>query len=281
MGSNVVLRAALVAQVGCLLAGAPVQAAELQAGTAQAFEVYARLAEARMDKELRGESPFLWLDRLPETERLDVVNRVRSGQVVVGQVPASHSGDALTFKDARCHHWIGTVFIPVAVRDVLALMQAYERYPDVYRPAIRRARTLSRDGGHYKVFLQLFEKRVISVILNTESDVMYLPISSTRVQVRSVSTRIAEVRQADTTAEKELPAGSGLDHGFLWRFNNYCALDERDSGTYVQCESVSLSRDVPFAIRWLVDPFVSKVPRESLEFTLGAMARALTTRPAR
>ena len=95
------------------------------------------------------------------------------------------------------------------------------------------------------------------------------------MQVRSVSTRIAEVADADTPQQREQPVGR--DSGFLWRFNNYCALEERAEGTVVQCESISLSRDIPFGLGWLVGPFVNDVPRESLEFTLGAMRKALAT----
>ena len=68
----------------------------------------------------------------------------------------------------------------------------------------------------------------------------------------------------------------GHDSGFLWRFNNYCSLEERDQGTTVQCETVSLSRDIPTGLGWLIGPFVTSIPRESLELTLQAMRRALT-----
>jgi hypothetical protein len=68
----------------------------------------------------------------------------------------------------------------------------------------------------------------------------------------------------------------GHDNGFLWRFNNYCGLEGRKEGTYVQCETVSLSRDVPFGLGWFIRPFITGVPRESLEFTLNAMRTALT-----
>ena len=94
------------------------------------------------------------------------------------------------------------------------------------------------------------------------------------MQVRSRSTRIAEVRNAGAAAEHEEPVGH--DNGFLWRFNNYCALDHRDAGTYVQCESLSLSRDVPLGLGWLIGPFVTSIPRESLEFTLQAMRAAIS-----
>ena len=53
-------------------------------------------------------------------------------------------------------------------------------------------------------------------------------------------------------------------------------------GTYVQCESVSLSRAIPTGLGWLVGPFVTSIPRESLEFTLGSMRKrtALMQGPA-
>ena len=39
---------------------------------------------------------------------------------------------------------------------------------------------------------------------------------------------------------------------------------------FVECLSVSLSRRIPFGLGWLVKPFVSSMPRESLEGTLQA-----------
>src|SRR6202043_3168726 len=89
------------------------------------------------------------------------------------------------------------------------------------------------------------------------------------------TTRIAEVQHAGTSEEREKPVGH--DNGFLWRFNNYCGLEERNDGTYVQCESVSLSRTIPAGLGWLIGPFVTSIPRESLEFTLQTMRGALTS----
>jgi hypothetical protein len=87
--------------------------------------------------------------------------------------------------------------------------------------------------------------------------------------VRSYSTRIAEVREAGGGNETEAPVGR--DGGYLWRFNNYCSVEQQSDGAYVQCESLSLSRSVPMGLGWLVGPFVTSIPRESLEFTLGRM----------
>jgi hypothetical protein len=61
----------------------------------------------------------------------------------------------------------------------------------------------------------------------------------------------------------------------LWRLNTYWRLLERDGGTYLQCESISLSRGIPTGLGWLVGPFVTSIPRESLAFTLETTANRL------
>ena len=61
-----------------------------------------------------------------------------------------------------------------------------------------------------------------------------------------------------------------------WRFNNYCSLEEREEGTYMQCESVSLSRGLPLLVGAIVRPFVTSIPRETMAFTLTAAREHLT-----
>ena len=127
------------------------------------------------------------------------------------------------------HHWTGTTFIPGAtVERTVALMQGYERYQEIYAPNVRRSRTIARQGDRFTVYLRLFMKKVIGVVLNTENDVQYTRLTPSRVHVRSYSTRIAEVRDPGTKAEAEAPVGN--DSGFLWRFNNYCSLEGRAEG---------------------------------------------------
>jgi hypothetical protein len=64
----------------------------------------------------------------------------------------------------------------------------------------------------------------------------------------------------------------------MWRLNTYWRFLERDGGTYIQCESITLSRDVPFGLGWLIKPFVTEVPKESLNFTLNKAKAALAPR---
>ena len=43
---------------------------------------------------------------------------------------------------------------------------------------------------------------------------------------------------------------------------------------YAECRTVSLSRSIPFALRFVVRPFVESMPRESLVSTLEGVRKA-------
>jgi hypothetical protein len=109
-------------------------------------------------------------------------------------------------------------------------------------------------------------KKIISVTMNTEHDAQFVSLDPARTYSLLHSTRIAEVEDAGKPTEREKPIGR--DNGFMWRLNTYWRFMGRDGGTYIQCESVTLSRDIPFALGWLVGGFVTSIPRESLTFTM-------------
>ena len=265
---------ALSCSFALIVAAPDVNAADLQPGTLDAFNQYVTLTESRMDAELHGKSSFLWIDRLPESDRREAQRRLERGEFVISRLETRKDGRAIAVPNGLIHHWIGTILIPGASVDrVVTLMQNYERYQTLYAPNVRQSRTIARDGDHFTVSLQLFMKKVISVVLNTDNDVRYTRLASSRAHVRSFTTRITELQDAGSSSEVELPVGR--DSGFLWRFNNYCSLEERGEGTFVQCESISLSRGIPTGLGWIVGPFVTSIPRESLEFTLGHMRSAL------
>jgi hypothetical protein len=44
----------------------------------------------------------------------------------------------------------------------------------------------------------------------------------------------------------------------------------------VECEAVSLTRDVPTGLGWLVRPIIRDLPKESLESTLSETREALS-----
>ena len=251
------------------------EAADLQDRTRQAFDRYVEVTEARIEQELLQAGRGLWVDRLSQAQRADAEQQLRAGEVLVARLESRAGGKPLDIPDGKVHHWIGTVFIPGAtLARTIQMVQDYDQYPRIYQPAIRRSTTVARDGPRFKVSMQMFMKKVISVVLNADFDVVYRSLGPTRMYVPSVATRIAEVENPDTPQAREKPVGQ--DNGFLWRFNNYCLFEERDGGTYMQCESVSLSRAIPIGLGWLIGPFVTSIPRESLTFTLSSARRHLT-----
>jgi hypothetical protein len=76
--------------------------------------------------------------------------------------------------------------------------------------------------------------------------------------------------------EHEKPPGD--DDGFLWRMETWWRMVEADGGVYVQSEVVSLTRDIPAGLGWLIGPFVTSIPKESLTFTLDATRKAVEMR---
>jgi hypothetical protein len=67
------------------------------------------------------------------------------------------------------------------------------------------------------------------------------------------------------------------DHGtgIIWRLYSIARYQERDGGVYVELEAIALSRDIPGALRWLVEPIVRRVSRSSLVLSLQETADAV------
>ncbi len=266
---------AVCAAAGWLSAVAVVNAAELKTKTLEAWDRYVKVTEARMQTELAGQAPFLWVDRLSEDDRDEAYAKLRAGEVVVDGLETRDGDLKIDVPDGKVHHWIGTILIPgVTLDQTIALVQDYDRYAEIYGPDVRESRLLNQDESRFRVYFQFFTKKVWTVVLNTEHDVEYQYLDDGRAHVPSYSTRILEVEHSDTPDQREKPEGN--DRGTMWRFNNYCSFEERDDDIYMQCESITLSRGIPFFLSVFLRPFVNGVPREKLTSTLEATRRHLT-----
>jgi hypothetical protein len=269
----------------CALAG-PASAEDLKPKTVEAYDHYVQLTEAQIDSELERRQPYLWVESLPEDRHATAEAQLRAGQVVIERLDTPDLGDSgkrISVPDGMIHHWIGTVFIPGAtLAQTLALEEDYDHHQDYFRPDVMRSKILRHDGNDFTIELRLYKKKVITTVLDTEHDVHYMLADSTHAWSRSRTTRIQEVDNAGETDERLEPAGH--DRGFLWRMNTYWRFEEKVGGTYVECQSISLTRDIPAGLGWLIGPYVTSVPRESLTFTLAttrsAVLRRITSRAA-
>jgi hypothetical protein len=245
-------------------------AAELQPKTAAAFDRYVQATEARMARP----PAFLWVDRGGEPARRKTQDALKRGELVIDAIDRADTGISRHVPDGIVHHWVGAVFVPGGTVDAaLALLQDYDRHSSIYAPAVSRSKLLAHDGDRFRMHLRFTMTRVITVVVNTDNEAVFARDGRDRAHSRIRSTRIAQVENAGTPQERELPVGN--DGGYLWRLNSYWRLLDRDGGVYIECESISLTRDIPFGFGWIVSPFVTSLPRESLAFTLQTTRRTL------
>lgn len=253
-----------------LVVSMAIHAAELNAESSAAFRAY---------------------DQQVEHEFL---SRVSVGRVVSLQDQTSRSGQRANVQSgaepnpkdvgsAYIHDWVGAIFIPGGTAAaVKAVLQDFERHKEYFQPEVIDSKLLSRNGNEFRSALRLRKKKILTVILNSEFSTRFAELSPQTGYSIARSLRISEVEHPGAANERELPAGQG--QGFLWNLNSYWSWHERNGGVYVECRALSLSRDVPTGLGWIVNPIIRDLPKESLEATLqntGKAVLAISARSAR
>jgi hypothetical protein len=249
-------------------------ATDLQPQAAQAYDRYVQLTQAQVDSELAKGGPYLWVERLPEARRAAADQQLRNGQIVIERLYTLDDGKTIPVSGGIIHHWIGTIFVPHAtLTQTLSFMQDYDHKVDYFKPDITRSKILRHEGDDYFVLLRFYKKKIITTVIDTDQQVHYHVVDDTHAWSRSRTTRVQEVENPGQSNEKLEPEGH--DRGFLWRMNTFWRFQQKDGGTYIECQAISLTRDIPTGLGWMVGPFVSSVPKESLTFTLATARAAL------
>lgn len=253
----------------------PTLASELKPHTAEAFDRYVQLTEARILSEVAGPGNFLHIDSLSVEERNSILARVHSGDVVLEPIRTLDNGKEIHVPNGLVHHWLAIGFIPGTTLDhTLALAQDYARHPQLYAPDVQQARVLAHDGQHFSVHYRFYRHAIVTVVYNTEFTADYSLPDPSRGYCLTRSVRIAEVQNPGHSDEKELPVGN--DHGYMWRLNLYARYLEKDGGVYVEIEFVALSRSVPWMFAFLVNPYLRSIPRDYLTNYIHATRKALS-----
>jgi putative flippase GtrA len=243
-------------------------AAELQPRTLAAWEAYQR----QVDDRYRKDATFAH-DAFGRDKNWRGVARGGAIAMFEAERPLP-GGQTVDVPDGTINHWVGAVFIPGAtLPDVLQdLKQNAGKESQSYEDVIA-SKLIERNGERLRVFLKLRRDSVITVHYNTEHDVEYRTIDATHASSRSMATKIAELANAGTSTEREKKPGE--DRGFLWRLNAYWRYEQVPGGVLIECESISLSRSIPFALRLFVTRAVKGIARESLEKTLRGLRGTL------
>jgi len=255
-----------VAMVGMLLgSSAAVVAAHLSSEATAAWNVYARATEARIAGELRSSSGFLALDF--QSDAVATSRALLAGDVIVRAMEASrNNGRPIEVPAARVEHWLGAVLIPgiTAARLVDALEEGPPPSDDVLKSAV-----LERGPDWMLVSMRLQRKAIVTVVYDTEHVVTFTRRAPSRATSTSTAVRIVEIVDANTPQEHQVRTDN--DRGFLWRLNAYWRYQDVAGGVVAECESLTLSRDVPSVVRFLVNPVIERTARESMTRTLTAL----------
>jgi hypothetical protein len=244
-----------------LLSSLSALAAGLGPQTERSYQTYLANYESKLAKR----NTFLFID-----SEEGLRDRVRKGEIFVEERRPSNEPP-----NALIHHYEGAVFIPNTKLDrVLAFLQDYDNHKKYYAPEVIDSRILEHDGNHFRVRMRLLKKKVLTVVLETEHDVRYQPARDGRWESSSRSTKVSEVENPGSARERQLPPGSG--HGFVWHMDSYWRLEEADGGVYVECTSISLSRDIPLGMTRLLRPIIEELPQQSLRLVLRNTRKGLS-----
>lgn len=241
------------------------QAATLTPEAIDGWRRYVTATEHRRTRELRREAGFLVLDlgSGAAAERAALLK----GEIVVRPMRTTlEDGDGIVVPSALVHHWRGAVFLPGTT--VARVMARLEAEPPSQADVLRK-KVLSRAPNAMTVALRLRRTRIVTVVYDTEHDVRFERLGPGRAASTTRATKIVELRDPGTARERALPPGR--DRGFLWRLNAWWRYEEVAGGVIAECESVSLSRGVPFGLRTLTAPLISSAARDAMQSALEAL----------
>ena len=214
---------------------------------------------------------FLWFDDLPEI-RLSLL----AGAVVAQPIQGN---GVVTLPGGLIQDWIGAVFVPnTTLKETLSVVQDYSQHVQVYKPDVTEVKVLAHTGNDFTIRTRVVKSKFfISDVLDIDNQIHFVPLDSKRVYSRSASQRVVEVSNAGKKNEHELPVGH--DRGLMWRINGYWFFDESDGGVFITCESITLTREIPFLMAKLLSPIVHELPAEALKTSLEQTRNAIEHQP--
>ena len=261
-----------LAFVALLSAPTRSRATELKEQTLTAWDGYIGSACLRADVSAK-QSPFLRISELSE-RRL----RVHAGETLVWRESEVHPA---TVPHGLVHRWMGAVFIPKAtIADVLGVTRDYDRYPEIYKPAVIEANKIGTAENDDRFSMLLMQKVLfVTAAVKGEYETRYVQVDAKRWYSISQSTRLQAIESFGQPDMRVLPPDQGP--GYVWRLYTFTKFEQSDGGVYIEVEALGLSRNVPTLVRWLVDPIVEHLPRNSVYATLEETRDAVLARITR
>jgi len=244
-------------------------AATLKSETVAAWDDYLQTVSGNLQDQARAGGSFLWT--------LADAAKIRGGEIVVvpapGQNPKKVPGGLI-------HHWMGAMFLSnLKLEDILDVTRDYDRYKEFYRPFVMESKAIAR-GNSSDIFSMLLMNKVFlsKTALDADYEVTNVRLDDRRFYSISKTTRVQEIEEYGQPGEYWKPQGQG--GGYIWKLYSIARLEQRDGGVYLEIEAVGLSRDIPVAVRFVVDPIVRRASHNALLVSLQQTKEAVDGRLA-
>lgn len=259
--------AAMLALLVGLLFPTSVSAASLKPETIAAWDAYVKTETVKFDSRLRPGASFLWT--FEDGERAE---KVRSGEIVVAPVAGASPKKV---PGGLIHHWQGAMFLPgLRLDDALDVTSDYDHYKDFYKPSVIDSKVIAHAGADDRFSMLLMNKALFShAALDADYEATNLRLDDRRFYRVSKTTRVQEIEDYNQAGEHKVAEGEGS--GYIWKLYSVARFEQKDQGVYVELEVIALSRDIPGALRFVVDPIVRRVSRSSLQTSLQQTAEAV------
>jgi len=253
--------------MAALLFAVPASAANLKTETVSSWNDYLQTAEASLQQRVQPGSCFLWTFENP-----DRAAKVRAGEIIAAPAPGPNPKNV---PGGLIHHWIGAIFLPgVTIGRVSEVTRDYDRYKDYYHPSVIQSTFVARDDATDRFSMRMMNKTFfVKSALDTDYAASYVRLDENRLYSVSRSTRIQEIERLGEAGEHKVPEGEG--RGYVWKLFSIARLEQRDQGVYLELEAIALSREIPPAARFFVDPIVRSISRNSMLISLRETREAL------
>jgi hypothetical protein len=266
------LKLGILLLLAALLFPVKVRAAHLKPETVAAWDDYVQSVSASLQDRIRPGGNFLWAYENPAR-----IASLHNGEIVVAPAPGPSPRKV---PGGLIHHWVAAAFVPnVKLTEVLDVTEDYDRYQEFYRPAVVASKAITHEESN-DYFSMLLKNK--AVFLNTTLDADYkannVRLDGRRFYSVSRTVRVQEIEDYNQSGEHRFPEGDGS--GYIWKLFSTARMEERSDGVYLEIEAVALSRDIPGSLRFVVDPIVRRVSRNSMLISIKQTKEAVRMRHA-
>lgn len=244
----------------CLLLVQYSHAATLTTETLSAWEESVQHSKAGLTREA-GDLSQLFC-HFQHSARTESVRYIQDPEVT------SICGEMTAVPLGLIHHWTGLVFIPnVRASDVLHVLQDYDAYAELYKPAVIHSQLLNRHSDEFLYRLKFVQKGFgIKAGLLGEFRTNYFQSNAGTGYSITEATQLTELQNPESPDEKALSLSAA--HGYVEKVLTIVKYKESTQGVSVEVETLTLSRAMPASLRWLVAPLIQRFSRQTMNETL-------------